>query len=39
MVEALQFEKALILLTFYADQGINAKVLEEKLLGIKGPFR
>ena len=30
VVEALQFERALILLTFYADQGINAKVLEDK---------
>jgi UDP:flavonoid glycosyltransferase YjiC (YdhE family) len=33
VVEALQFERALILLTFFADQGINAKVLEEKHIG------
>ncbi|KAM3713297.1 hypothetical protein ACB098_01G246700 [Castanea mollissima] len=33
VVEALQFERALILLTFYADQGINAKVLEDKHIG------
>jgi UDP:flavonoid glycosyltransferase YjiC (YdhE family) len=33
MVEALQFERALILLTFFADQGINAKVLDEKKIG------
>ena len=33
VVEALQFERALILLTFNADQGINAKVLEDKHIG------
>lgn len=33
VVEALQFERALILLTFLADQGINARVLEEKQMG------
>ncbi|XP_022773895.1 UDP-glycosyltransferase 91A1 [Durio zibethinus] len=33
VVEALQFERALILLTFLADQGINARVLEEKKIG------
>ncbi|XP_030953561.1 UDP-glycosyltransferase 91A1-like [Quercus lobata] len=33
VVEALQFERALILLTFFADQGINAKVLEDKHIG------
>ena len=33
VVEALQFGRALILLTFYSDQGINAKVLEEKQIG------
>ena len=33
VVEALQFGRALILLTFYSDQGINAKVLEEKHIG------
>ena len=30
VVEALQFERPLVILTFYADQGINAKLLEEK---------
>ncbi|KAL3355305.1 hypothetical protein AABB24_019398 [Solanum stoloniferum] len=29
-VEAIQFEKPLVLLTFLADQGINARLLEEK---------
>jgi hypothetical protein len=33
VVESLQFERPLILLTFYADQGINAKVLDEKKIG------
>lgn len=33
VVEALTFQKALILLTFYSDQGINARVLEEKKIG------
>ena len=33
VVEALQFERPLIILTFYADQGINAKLLEEKHIG------
>ncbi|KAL5753312.1 hypothetical protein ACOSQ2_023819 [Xanthoceras sorbifolium] len=33
VVEALQFGRALIILTFYADQCINAKVLEEKKVG------
>jgi len=33
VVEALQNEKPLILLTFLADQGINARVLEEKKMG------
>lgn len=37
VVEALMFEKALILLTFYSDQGINARVLEEKKLGYPIP--
>ncbi|WMV53255.1 hypothetical protein MTR67_046640 [Solanum verrucosum] len=30
VVEAIQFEKPLVLLTFLADQGINARLLEEK---------
>ncbi|KAG5574691.1 hypothetical protein H5410_054825 [Solanum commersonii] len=30
IVEAIQFEKSLVLLTFLADQGINARLLEEK---------
>ncbi|CAK9150919.1 unnamed protein product [Ilex paraguariensis] len=30
VVEAIQFERALILLTFLADQGLNARLLEEK---------
>ncbi|XP_059435390.1 UDP-glycosyltransferase 91A1-like [Corylus avellana] len=33
VVESLQFERPLILLTFYADQGLNAKVLDEKKIG------
>jgi len=33
VVEALLFERPLILLTFFADQGINAKVLDEKKIG------
>ncbi|KAM7529369.1 hypothetical protein LguiB_032779 [Lonicera macranthoides] len=33
VVEAIVFEKALILLTFVADQGLNARVLEEKKMG------
>ncbi|KAF7829284.1 UDP-glycosyltransferase 91A1-like [Senna tora] len=33
VVEAIQEEKPLVLLTFLADQGINARVLEEKKLG------
>ncbi|KAK7852682.1 udp-glycosyltransferase 91a1 [Quercus suber] len=33
VVEALQFERPLIILTFYADQGLNAKLLEEKQFG------
>jgi UDP:flavonoid glycosyltransferase YjiC (YdhE family) len=36
-VEALTFQKALILLTFYSDQGINARVLEEKKIGYSIP--
>ncbi|KAH0775591.1 hypothetical protein KY290_007002 [Solanum tuberosum] len=30
VVEAIQFEKPLVLLTFLADQGLNARLLEEK---------
>ncbi|KAL3524973.1 hypothetical protein ACH5RR_013345 [Cinchona calisaya] len=37
VVEAIQFEKPLILLTFLADQGINARVLEEKKMGYPIP--
>ncbi|KAF2285301.1 hypothetical protein GH714_042343 [Hevea brasiliensis] len=37
VVEALQHERALILLTFLADQGINARLLEEKKMGYPIP--
>uniref|UniRef100_A0A6N2KUI2 Anthocyanidin 3-O-glucosyltransferase n=1 Tax=Salix viminalis TaxID=40686 RepID=A0A6N2KUI2_SALVM len=37
VVEALQFARALVLLTFYADQGLNAKVFEEKKVGFLVP--
>lgn len=37
VVEALQFERALILLTFLADQGFNARVLEENKMGYSIP--
>ncbi|XWS33407.1 hypothetical protein CRYUN_Cryun22dG0079900 [Craigia yunnanensis] len=37
VVEALQFESTLILLTFLADQGYNARVLEEKKIGYSIP--
>ncbi|KAG8642814.1 hypothetical protein MANES_12G125201v8 [Manihot esculenta] len=37
VVEALQHEKALILLTFLADQGINARDLEENNMGYPIP--
>ncbi|GMN34024.1 hypothetical protein TIFTF001_004456 [Ficus carica] len=33
VVEALQLSKALVLLTVSNDQGLNAKVLEEKMVG------
>ncbi|CAM8893992.1 unnamed protein product [Rhodiola kirilowii] len=39
VVEALQFSKALVLVTFLADQGINARVLEEKMIGYSIPRR
>ncbi|KAF8017594.1 hypothetical protein BT93_H2701 [Corymbia citriodora subsp. variegata] len=32
-VEALSFERALILFTFVADQGLNARLLEERQIG------
>ncbi|KAJ8551303.1 hypothetical protein K7X08_000673 [Anisodus acutangulus] len=37
VVEAIQFEKPLILLTFLADQGINARLLEEKNMAYSVP--
>ncbi|CAK9150917.1 unnamed protein product [Ilex paraguariensis] len=37
VVEAIQFERALILLTFLADQGLNARVLEEKKMAYSIP--
>lgn len=37
VVEALQFERPLILLPFLADQGINTRFLEEKKLGYSIP--
>ena len=37
VVEAVQSEKGLILLTFLADQGTNARVLEEKKMGYSVP--
>jgi UDP:flavonoid glycosyltransferase YjiC (YdhE family) len=37
VVEAVQNEKPLVLLTFLADQGINARVLEEKKMGYSVP--
>ncbi|KAJ6758927.1 UDP-GLYCOSYLTRANSFERASE 91A1-LIKE [Salix koriyanagi] len=37
VVGALQHARALILLTFLADQGINARVLEEKKMGYSIP--
>ncbi|XP_048233365.1 UDP-glycosyltransferase 91A1-like [Ricinus communis] len=37
VVEASQYERPLILLTFLADQGINARVLEEKKMGYPIP--
>ncbi|KAJ8771185.1 hypothetical protein K2173_025864 [Erythroxylum novogranatense] len=33
VVEALQFSKPLIILTCFADQGINAKLFQEKMIG------
>ncbi|KAI4328122.1 hypothetical protein L6164_020504 [Bauhinia variegata] len=37
VVEAIQKEKPLVLLTFLADQGLNARVLEEKNMGYSIP--
>ncbi|XP_028754575.1 UDP-glycosyltransferase 91A1-like [Neltuma alba] len=37
VVEAIQNEKPLVLLTFLADQGLNARVLEEKKMGYSIP--
>lgn len=37
MVEAILNEKPLVLLTFLSDQGINARVLEEKKMGYSVP--
>ncbi|KAM7515811.1 hypothetical protein LguiA_005394 [Lonicera macranthoides] len=37
VVEAVMYERPLILLTFLADQGINCRVLEEKGLGYSIP--
>ncbi|XP_009623238.1 UDP-glycosyltransferase 91A1 [Nicotiana tomentosiformis] len=37
VVEAIQFEKPLVLLTFLADQGINARLLEEKKMAYSVP--
>ncbi|KAK3416670.1 UDP-glycosyltransferase 91A1 [Eucalyptus grandis] len=36
-VEALSFERALILFTFLADQGLNARLLEERQIGYSIP--
>jgi hypothetical protein len=37
VVEAMQFGRAVIMLTFLADQGINARILEEKKIGYSIP--
>lgn len=37
VVEAIQEEKPLVLLTFLADQGLNARVLEEKKMAYSIP--
>ena len=37
VVEAVQNEKPLVLLTFFADQGTNARVLEERKMGYSVP--
>ncbi|KAF3439187.1 hypothetical protein FNV43_RR17462 [Rhamnella rubrinervis] len=37
VVEALMFGRPLVLFTFFSDQGINARVLEEKKIGYSIP--
>ncbi|CAN0858283.1 UDP-glycosyltransferase 91A1 [Linum grandiflorum] len=37
VVEALQFARLLVLLTFYSDQGLNAKMLQEIGVGYLVP--
>ncbi|CAN0878475.1 UDP-glycosyltransferase 91A1 [Linum grandiflorum] len=37
VVESLQFGRPLVLLTFYADQGLNSKLLQEKGVGYLVP--
>ncbi|KAF3439188.1 hypothetical protein FNV43_RR17463 [Rhamnella rubrinervis] len=37
LIESIHFQKPMILLTFVADQGINAKILEKKKLGYSIP--
>uniref|UniRef100_A0A7N0ZUZ4 Uncharacterized protein n=1 Tax=Kalanchoe fedtschenkoi TaxID=63787 RepID=A0A7N0ZUZ4_KALFE len=39
VVEAMQYSKALMLVTFLADQGLNARVLEEKMMAYSVPRR
>ncbi|KAH0711393.1 hypothetical protein KY289_007352 [Solanum tuberosum] len=39
VVETIQFEKPLVLLTFLADQGLNARLLEEKEDGVFDTMR
>lgn len=37
VVEALQFERPLVILSFLYDQGLNARLLEEKMVGYSIP--
>lgn len=37
VVQAIQIEKPLILLNFLADQGLIARILEEKMMGYPVP--
>ncbi|CAI9111427.1 OLC1v1011648C1 [Oldenlandia corymbosa var. corymbosa] len=37
VVESIQFQRPLIMLTFLADQGLNARLLEEKKIGYPIP--
>ncbi|CAN4114820.1 unnamed protein product [Withania somnifera] len=37
VVEAIQFEKPMVLLTFLSDQGLNARLLEEKMVAYSIP--